>query len=505
MVGLLIFVIAILNSVIMHITRTTFNRTTTLIIRFHGGTKFNLFLQNFMDVFLSVLISFGLSLFFLSTFNLFLEEFLITDWNISFNNFRFWILFIGLLLIVTVLISVLSSFNLLRDLAIMKEAKKETGMKAAVPLVIFQFVMVIALIAFALLLNKQMNFIEKKDLGYDSENVVVIKIPQQNAKVDIFRNELLKIPGILNAGTARHYPGYSFQDMNLSTQDNAFPFKFGHIDQDAIETLNIKVLRYFTEAEKEATEGWLINETFYERLKNTYSEEQIASGNIPADERAETDNGMIDFNVLGVINDFHYASLHHEIENFAFFIPGPESRIIRFVLARIQQNKSRQVIESIENKLAEIYPGQPVNYSFLDEQLNREYASERLLMRLINAFSILAIVIASMGLMGLSIFMCEKRTKEIGIRKVNGSSVTEIVQMLNMVFIKWLLLAFVIATPMAWYASQQWLQNFAYQTPISWWIFILAGVIALLIVLITVSWQTFKVARRNPVEALRYE
>jgi putative ABC transport system permease protein len=110
-----------------------------------------------------------------------------------------------------------------------------------------------------------------------------------------------------------------------------------------------------------------------------------------------------------------------------------------------------------------------------------------------------------MGLMGLSIFMCEKRTKEIGIRKVNGSSVTEIVQMLNMVFIKWLLLAFVIATPISWYASQQWLQNFAYQTPISWWIFLLAGIIALIIVILTVSWQSFKVARRNPVEALRYE
>jgi len=126
-------------------------------------------------------------------------------------------------------------------------------------------------------------------------------------------------------------------------------------------------------------------------------------------------------------------------------------------------------------------------------------------MRLINAFSILAILIASMGLMGLSIFMTEKRTKEIGIRKVNGSSVYEIVIMLNIVFIKWVFLAFVIATPITYYVTQQWLQNFAYRTPVSWWIFILAGVIALFIVLITVSWQSFKVARRNPVEALRYE
>jgi putative ABC transport system permease protein len=379
------------------------------------------------------------------------------------------------------------------------------GMKAAIPLVIFQFVMVIVLIGFALLLNKQMNFIESKELGYSSENVVVIKVPQQNAKIDVFREELLMIPGIISSGTARHYPGYHLQDMNLSGGNNIFPFKFGHIDQNAIETLNMKVLSYFAEAKDEATGGWLINETFYEHLKKFYSEEQIAAGILPMGENEAADNGSSGFVILGVIRDFHYASLHSEIENFAFMIPDPDERRNRFVLARINQNQVSEIIPAIENKLSGIYPGQPINYSFLDEELNREYASEQLLMRLINAFSVLAILIASMGLMGLSIFMIERRTKEIGIRKVNGSSVYEIVKMLSIVFIKWVGLAFIIATPITYYAGQQWLQHFAYRTVFSWWIFILAGIIALFIVLITVSWQTFKVARRNPVEALRYE
>jgi putative ABC transport system permease protein len=141
----------------------------------------------------------------------------------------------------------------------------------------------------------------------------------------------------------------------------------------------------------------------------------------------------------------------------------------------------------------------------LDDELNKEYASEQLLMKLINTFSVLAILIAIMGLMGLSIFMTEKRTKEIGIRKVNGASVYEIVQMLNLVFIKWVVLAFVIATPFTYYFAQRWLQNFAYSTQASWWLLILAGVITLFIVIIAVSWQTFKVARRNPIKALRYE
>jgi putative ABC transport system permease protein len=494
-----------MNSVIMHITRNSFNQTATLIIRFHGGNKTNLFIQTLIDVLISAMISFLLALFLLSAFNMVLAEQFFTDWSISFDNVKFWAIFFGLFLIVIVLISVLSSLHLLQNLPVLKEANKNKAMKVAVPLVMLQFVMVIALIGFALMINKQMNFIDSKALGYNSENVIIIKIPQQNEKVDVFRAELLMIPEIISAGTARHYPGYRLQDMNFTSGNHVFPFKFGHIDQDALETLNIKPLWYYAEAESEATGGWLINETFYNHLRSIYSEEQIASGDFPTSEEGSADNNLTNFKILGVINDFHYASLHSEIANFAFFIPDADTRVIRFVLARIRQNESGKVIGLIEDKLAEMYPGQPVNYSFLDDELSKEYASEQLLMRLINTFSILAILIAIMGLMGLSIFMTEKRTKEIGIRKVNGASVYEIVQMLNLVFIKWVVLAFIIATPFTYYFTQGWLQNFAYSTQASWWIFILAGLITIFIVIIAVSWQTFKVARRNPIEALRYE
>ena len=508
LVGLLIFVIAIMNSVIMHITRNSFNQKAILIIRFHGGNKTNLFIQTFIDVSISAMISFLLALLLLSAFDLVLAEQIVADWIISFDNFRFWTVFFSLFLLVIVLISVLSSLHLFQNLPVLKDANKNKAMKLAVPLVIFQFVMVISLIGFALLLNKQMSFIEEKDLGYSCDNVVVIKIPQQNEKIDVFKDELNVMPGIISTGTARHYPGYRLQDMNFTSDSNlfpVFPFKFGHIDQDAIETLDIKPLWYYAEAKSEAKGGWLINETFYKHLRSSYSEEQIATGNFPMGEDAAADNNSSRFVILGVLSDFHYASFHSEIGNFAFFIPEPDERRNRFVLVRIKQSEGNELLNAIEAKIAAFYPGQPLNYSFLDEELNREYASEQLLMRLINTFSILAILIASMGLMGLSIFMTERRTKEIGIRKVNGSSVYEIVKMLNIVFVKWVVLAFIIATPLTYYFAQEWLQNFAYRTQLSWWIFILAGVIALFIVIIAVSWQTIKVARRNPVEALRYE
>ncbi|MCF8235593.1 MAG: hypothetical protein K9H15_03245 [Bacteroidales bacterium] len=505
LVGLIMLAIAIMNSVIIHIARINFNRIPTLIIRFHGGTKLHLFVQTFIEVFISAAIAFAIAIFLLLVFNDTLAHNLFVNWTISFQDSAFLIFVFSLFVVITLLISVMSSAYLLKNETILREATRPKGIKLAVPLVVFQFIMVIGLVGFALLINKQMNFVADKDLGYTSENVLIVKVPQQNAKIYDFRAELLNIPGIINAGTAHHYPGYRLQDMNFTSGGYTFPFKFGFLDTDATETLNTGIVEYFAASGRDATDGWLINSTFYNQLRERFTHEQIATGDFPVDESQAEGEGITHFVVLGVMKDFHYASLHSEIENFAFFIPRPEDRFNRFMLVRIQQSKSREVISIIEKKMAEIYPGQPFSYSFLQTELNQEYASEKTLLQLINIFSVLAILIAGMGLVGLSIFMTEKRTKEIGIRKVNGASVHEIMQMLNLVFIRWVGIAFIVATPVSWYVAEIWLHNFAYKTRLSWWIFVLSGIITLCIVVITVSWQTFKVARRNPVEALRYE
>ena len=141
----------------------------------------------------------------------------------------------------------------------------------------------------------------------------------------------------------------------------------------------------------------------------------------------------------------------------------------------------------------------------MDEKIAQQYKSETILRRILLVFSILGVLISIIGISVLSLFISQQQTKEIGIRKINGASVFEILQLLNSDFLKWVIIAFIIATPVAYYASQNWLQNFAYKTPLSWWIFILAGFISLAIALITVSWHTIKAARKNPTEALRYE
>ena len=505
LVGFLIFVIAIINFVIMHIARSTYYRKSTLIIRSLGGNKYNLLKQTTIEVLLSVTIGFILSISLLASTKLLLARHFFANWVIPFSSPEFWIMSICLFVIVVVVVSVLSSLSLFKTQTIIKEYVQPKGIKAAIPLVIFQFVLVIALTSFSILINKQMNFIENKELGYSSENVAVIKIPQLNKKIRIFREELLNEPSIISTATANHYPGSKFQDMTFTVDENSFPFKFGFIDKYLINTLNIEPIMYMNDLKEDATDGWIINRTFYNKLKTIYSDEQIATGNFSDNGNTSDEGDVNDFLILGVVEDFHYTSLHSKIENFAFFVRGPNSRINRYVLARFEQSSSQEIVDIINTKIEDIYPGQPVVYSFLDEQLNLKYASEQLLLKLINAFSILAIIVACLGLMGLSIFMTEKRTKEIGIRKVNGAKVKEIIFLLNNDIIKWILIAFTIATPISYYFSQRWLENFAFRTTISWWIFALAGLLAVTIAIITVSWQTYKAARRNPIESLRYE
>ena len=499
LVGLLVFTIATINFINIHIARASFNHKQSKIIVFLGGSKKHLFSNNFIEILLSVTISFLIAIIFLIVFSQTLTNNYFIDWSISFQSSELWSVTATLFLVVVIMVSLFSASLFIKNTNYFQQ------IKLTVPLVVFQFVIVIALIGFTILVNKQMYFVNQKELGYSSENVIIIEIHQRNSKIIAFRDELLKLSGVKSAAAVQHYPGYHLQDMSFSDGDNSFPFKFGHIDQYAINALNIKTLQYFKVAKEAATNGWYINESFFNKLKETYSEEQIASGNFSGNENKTDDSSLQKFEILGVISDFHYASLHSKIESFAFFIPKPGTRSFRILLARINQSGSQTLLKKIEKKMHEIYPGQAFNYHFLDEQLNNQYLSEQSLLKLINSFSVLAIIIACLGLVGLSLLMIEKRTKEIGIRKVNGATIYEIIKMLDIYFIKWILIAFTIATPIAWFATERWLQNFAYKTELSWWIFTLSGLVTVIIVVITVSWQTFRAARRNPVEALRYE
>jgi putative ABC transport system permease protein len=206
--------------------------------------------------------------------------------------------------------------------------------------------------------------------------------------------------------------------------------------------------------------------------------------------------------VIGVVKDFNYISLHNTVEPLTLPFEAYASRFMSLKLTSENLPETLSQIESVWKKLA---PHRPFIYSFLDEDFNTQYESDFRFRQIFTTFSILAILIACLGLLGLATYTAEQRTKEIGIRKVLGANIGSIVALLSMDFIKLVLAAIVVATPVAWFAMNKWLEGFAYQSPVRWWVFVIAGVLAIVVALITISFQAVKTAMLNPVKSLKSE
>jgi putative ABC transport system permease protein len=208
--------------------------------------------------------------------------------------------------------------------------------------------------------------------------------------------------------------------------------------------------------------------------------------------------------IIGVVKDFHYKSVSQPIVPLAI----RNDQYASYCLVNLQTTNFsalNKTIKEIKTEISKLSPSFPVEVSFLDQAVGKMYQSELQFRRSFSLFAICAIVICCLGILAMSLFACQQRIKEIGIRKVNGARVSEMILMLNNDFIKWVVISFLIACPIAWYAMHAWLQNFAYKTELSWWVFALAGLVALIIALVTVSWQSWRAATMNPVEALRNE
>ena len=205
------------------------------------------------------------------------------------------------------------------------------------------------------------------------------------------------------------------------------------------------------------------------------------------------------------MKDFNFQSLHNQIRPLVIFCADKQFFSVNVKLASGHFNTVKETLDKVKEGWEEISPSFPFDFRFIDEQIESLYKMELITQKIFRSGSIFAIFISCLGLFGLVLGSTEQRRKEIGIRRVNGAKIGEIMLMLNMDFIKWVLLAFVVASPAAWFLMKKWLENFAYRASLSWWIFVLAGALALGIALITVSWQSWRTASRNPVEALRYE
>ena len=371
-------------------------------------------------------------------------------------------------------------------------------------LVVFQFTTSIILIVGTVVIYKQLNHIQNSNVGFNKDQVLVVSntgIPQNTRKT--LKDEIVQLTDVKTASFGGFLPvsnssrsDTTFSTETVMTESNAFNMQYWRVDYDYKENLGIEMLegRFFSREFGADSTAIIINETAAKLAgfdkpigRNLYGSD--GNGNIST------------YNVIGVVKNFNYASLKKDVGALSLRL-GNNSWVSAY---RFNTADVTGLVDIIEEKYKAVAPGMPFDYSFLDESFDNMYRQEQRVGSVAVTFAILAIIIACLGLLGLATYIAEQRTKEIGVRKVLGASVSSIVRMLSKDFIKLVLIAFIIATPIAWWFMDKWLQDFAYRIELNWWIFTAVGLVALVVALITLSFQAIRAALSNPVNSLRTE
>ncbi len=369
-------------------------------------------------------------------------------------------------------------------------------------LVVVQFAISIFLIIGTIIILRQLQYLHNKNLGFDKEQVMVVKNPgaiEQN--IQTFKQSLINYNNIVDVSGSGSLPGTEFSNVGFGAEgvDKTFTLNLCICDYNFQKTLKLEMVkgRFFSKEFPSDSCAVILNQKATDLLGwdnpigkkiNNWSQHR----------------GI--FHVIGVVKNFHYESLHQEIRPMAiFYIDGYYKQTENYISIRFITGDVSKTIKFVESKWNEFASGAPFEFSFLNDDFNNLYKNEMQTEKLFLVFSLLAIFIACLGLLGLVSYIAELRTKEIGIRKVLGASIGRIIFSMLREFVKWVVLANIIAWPAAYYFMNNWLHNFAYRTNINLWIFFLAGAIALLISLITISFQAVKAATANPIESLKYE
>jgi putative ABC transport system permease protein len=372
-------------------------------------------------------------------------------------------------------------------------------------LVVFQFAMTIALIACTLVVQQQMDFIRQADLGFDQHGVVVVSNENDRLRgqAEAFKERLLRHPGIVAASVSTGVPPYDgFQDSYTAEGrgDEQFQLISYMTDEDFAETMGLQLVqgRGFSRDRAADAGGVILNEAAVAAFGWEDPVGRLVQ--YPGGNNAE-------YRVLGVMRDFNFVTLRSPVTPFALFYQasGSYETSDSYVVVRVAPEALERGLALLEAEWKAFAPDTPFEYTFLDEGIGEQYLAEQRLGRMFLVFSALTILIACMGLLGLAAFAAEQRTKEIGVRKVLGASVASVVALLSRDFLRLVGLGFLVAVPVAWLAMARWLEGYAYRVDLGPLVFALAGLVALVVALLTVSTQALRAASADPVKALRYE
>jgi putative ABC transport system permease protein len=504
-IGLLILLIACFNYINLLTANATTRVTEIGVRKTFGASRTQLAMQYVSESMIVFFISFCISLILVRlSLPLFNE---LSGKELSFYflaNVNILVSLLGMMIVLGVLAGwypafVLSSYS---PVKVMKSSKSGfgSGFQIKKILVGAQFTIVIVLIACATVMLRQISFIQKKDLGFDKGAVLTSVFDfGDEAKYNSLKQALLSESFVSGVSVASRIPSGSLSNegrVRLEGQADGIAISYVHVTFDYFRTLGIEPVQgrlFSSEFNTDATDAVILNEA---------AVKSIGIEGDPIGQTLKCNWPKSDRKIVGIIDDIHFESLYNKVKPVVYVI---DYSMAYHLIVKV---KSSDLVGS-KNALTEvcqsIYPDEVIEFTFLDQILEQRYEKDSKTFQLMGFFAVLAIFLACMGLLGVASFMMASRTKEIGIRKVNGATIPEIMQMLNISFVKWMVIAFIVATPVAYYGMNKWLESFAYKTVLSWWIFAFAGFISLVIVLLTVSGLSYSTARRNPVEALRYE
>ncbi len=499
----LVLMIALVNFINITSSQWMGRIKQTGIMKIIGARQSKILLNLLAESFLFFLAALLIAIYLANSVNQFIREYTGIHFSQELTySPGFVLISLGSILFLSLIFSIIQALKISSSKAIdnLKNTVKsgKTNFSFNSVLVTIQFIIAIVLIAFTTLVQKQVRF-GSTNLGFNQENIIGIKLtPQLNQKKDVLKKLLLEKPAIRETTFTTFYPGKVISqwgvEMDIEGEKKQVDFDTFSADATFLRMMGLQLVtgRFYSDDLTTDKEKILVNETFCRKYNIT---NPLLKG---------FTMGNRTYEIIGVVKDTHFKPVSQPINPMVI----RNEQYASHCLANLQTarfSSLSEVIRDIKATASELSPSFPVEVSFFDQAVENMYKSELRFRRTFSLFAGCSIVICCLGILAMSLFACQKRIKEIGIRKINGAKVAEVMFMLNKDFIKLVVVAFLIATPTAWYVMHKWLLNYAYRTELSWWIFIFSGLLALVIALLTVSWQTWSAATRNPVEALRYE
>ncbi len=513
-IGLFILLLACINFMNLATARSAGRAREVGVRKVLGGGRGSLIRQFLSESTLvaaiAVVLALGVTWLVLPAFS----ELAARDLSLPLTRWWFWLGLLALVIVVGMLAGsypafFLSAFHPREVLKGRSGGSRGGALRSA--LVVFQFTTCVALVIATLLVLRQLNFIQNKKLGFNKEQVIILdNVYTLGDKADVLKQQALQHPAVESATLSDFLPVWSSRtDMTLSKRpgldaDGSINMQLWTVDDDYIQALGMELVagRDFDPASPADSSAIVLNETSAKVLgfDNPIGERIYMNTNFDGS-NPDDPASYQPLEIIGIVKDFHWSSLRDNIGSLGLRL----GRSTGLLSVRFQGSEQASVLAALEKSWKELAPGQPFAHRFLDDSFARMYTAEQRIGRIAGIFALLFIFVSCLGLFGLASYTVEQRTREIGIRKVLGASVTGIVGLLSSHFLRLVGLSILLATPLAWYAMQRWLENFAYRISIPWWVFVLAGALTVLLAFVTVSVQSVRAALANPVESLRSE